>query len=74
MNNEKILSKKDAVGARDPTESALESMELQEGKVEIESEEDSGSDSDSSSSDSEEELNNKAVAAKEDVEKDDDKV
>ena len=70
VNNEKIqnkLFKKDTVCAREPTES----MELQEVKVEIESEEDSGGDSDSSSSDSEEELDNKAVEAKEDVEKDD---
>jgi len=56
----------DTKGARDPTETVQEFMELQEVKVEIESEDESESDS-SSSSDSDEELENAVTSTKEDA-------
>jgi len=59
----------DRQGVRDPTETVQEFMQLQEVKVEIESEAESDSDT-SSSSDSDEELDNRAVASKDDEEKD----
>jgi len=59
----------DRQGARDPTETVQEFMQLQEVKVEIESEAESDSDT-SSSSDSDEELDNRAVTSRDDEEKD----